>query len=251
MSSSPPGSDIVLARTPPLPVTRCHLATVALEMMSRSRTAVNSPIVPWTAGGGRGLHRGRALSPVGRGSSCQSGNVITPPLNMAAGSVTDRALRAAPVLRTPVLLTGSGPAGPAGVSVPLPVSHKATLPSGLAAAPVLTPALPPVRPADIVKVSTGRQRPATTCLTAQWTESGGLGLPSLPVLLPVGWGFRSRSGFVTAPPPNMAAGRVLEKDVRPTSVRPTSTVQWMGCGHNGHHGNPVRTRSGTRASTVS
>ena len=132
MSSCRTGSDIVPARTPPLPVTRCHLATVALEMMSRSRTVVNSPIVPvrrstnlietlclymkpdhcsdwlslqWTAGGGRGLHRGRALSTVGRGSSCQSGNVITPPLNMVAGSVTDRAHRAAPVLRTPVLVT--------------------------------------------------------------------------------------------------------------------------------------------------
>ena len=64
----------------------------------------------------------------------------------------------------------------------------------------------------------------SVCL-CQWTESGGLGLPSLPVLLPVGWGFRSRSGFVTVPPPNMAAGCVLDKDIGPESVRPTSTVQ--------------------------
>lgn len=185
LSSSPPNCDIAPALTPPLPMTQRHLETIALETNSRPWTAASSQTVQWTAAGGRGLRLGRAQSPVGRGFSCQSGGVIVPPLNMAADSVTDRALRAASV-RVPVQSTGSGPGGLSGVSVLLHVSHNAKLLSELASASAQTPPLPPARLAEIARVTTGREKTATTCRTAQWTEVGDLGLPCLPVLLPVG-----------------------------------------------------------------
>lgn len=242
MSASPPECDIVPALTPPPPKTRCRLAMVAVDTTSWPRTAANSPTAQWTAAGGRGLLLGRAPSPVGRGFSCQSEPVIAPPPNMAADCVTDRRLGAASA-RVPVLSMGSGLGGPVGGSVPLPVSHKAVLPRGLATAPALTPPLHPAHLAVVAVVMTGRQKTATRFLTAQWMEPGGPGPPSLPVLLPVGWGSRCRPGDVTAPPPNMAAGRVPERDAGRARVRPTSTAQWMGCGQSGRHGNRVNTRS--------
>lgn len=250
MSLSPPEGDIVIALALPLPMTQCHLVTVALETSFRPRTAENFPTVQWTAAGGRGLSPDRARPPVGRGFSYHSERVIVPPQNMGVDTVTDRALGVASV-RVPVQLTGSGPVGPIGVSVPLPVSHKAEFPSGLATAPVRTPNLHPARLAKVALVIRARQRTATTCPTAQWTEVGVLGLPSLPVLLPVGLGFKCHSGDVTARPPNMAASHVLERDVEPASVRPMSTVQWMGYGQSGRHGNHVNTHLVGGTSAVS
>lgn len=101
-------------------------------------------------------------------------------------------------------------------------------------------------------------------------EVGGLGHPSVPVLLPVGWAFRCQSGDVTAPPPNMAVVHVWEKHVKPRSAQPNSTVQvwylsacegqrlrhvllihvqvlffqWTACGPSGPSGVSVSTRAG-------
>lgn len=155
MSSSRPNSDIARALAPPPPLTLYLPATVALETASRLRTAVSCPTVQWMAAGACGLHQVRALSPVGRGYSCQPGPVIPPPLNMAADSVMDQTLRAASV-KVPVQSTGFGPVGPAGESVPLPVSHKAELQSGLATAPVLTPPPQLPRPAEVAMETTTR-----------------------------------------------------------------------------------------------
>lgn len=77
-------------------------------------------------------------------------------------------------------LTGSGLAGPAGGSVLLPVSYKAELPSGLAAAPALTPPPHPTPRAQFALVTAGRQRTATTCLIALVHLSA-----PLPVSLPL------------------------------------------------------------------
>ncbi len=135
IKSSPSEFDIVHVLTPPLPVTRCLTAIVALEMRARSWTAANSPTVQvregsdqiksssfqrkpdmfsdwlslqWTAAGGRGLCLHNVPSPVGRGFSCQLGGVIAPPLNMVAATVRDQAQRAV------------------SVRAPAPVTHKHT-----------------------------------------------------------------------------------------------------------------------------
>lgn len=122
MSSFPPGCDIAPALTPSRQTTHRHLATVALETPYRCSTVASFPTVQvreepthdvirkrsklsnylssyWlslqrTAAGARGLHSGHAQSPVGRGCSCQKGNVIAPPLDMEAKSAKGRALRA-------------------------------------------------------------------------------------------------------------------------------------------------------------
>lgn len=250
MSSPPPECDVVPALILPPLMTQCHLAIVALKTTLRCKCAASCPTVQWTAAGGRGLRLGRAPSPVGRGSSCQPGSVIAPPLNMEASTVTGRAPRAASV-RVHVLWTGSGLAGPAGVNAPPPVSHKAELRSGLATAPALTPPLQPRRLDKVAKVTSTRRRTAITCLTVKWTGVGGLGRPSPPVLLPVEWGFRCPSEPVTAPPPNMAAVHVLERQVEAASVPLMSTVQWTASGRSGRRGISVNTRLGGGTSAVS
>lgn len=63
-------------------------------------------------------------------------------------------------------LTGSGLVGPVGGSVLLPVTHKAKLPSGFATARVLTLPPHPILVAQFARVTTGKQRTASTCLSA-------------------------------------------------------------------------------------
>lgn len=201
------------------------------------------------AAGGRGLSPGRAPSPVGMGSGCQSGRVIAPPPNMEDDSATDRAPRASSV-RVPVRWTGSGPVGRFGASVLLPVSQRANRLSGLVTAPALTPPPPPVRPETAAVERTRRRTPARTCLTAQWTEGGGPGQTSLPVLLPVGWGSSCPAGGVIVLPPNMAASPVLERTIEPESATPTRTVQWTGGGPSGPSGPPAGTPSEGRTSAA-
>lgn len=105
-------------------------------------------------------------------------------------------------------MTGSGLAGPAGGSVLLPASHKAKLPSGIAAAPALTPPLPPTLGAQFALVTAGRQRTATTCLTAQVHPSAPLPVSlrlssSISICLcpsaPVNGGWGSWSPFSSCP----------------------------------------------------
>lgn len=52
-----------------------------------------------------------------------------------------------------------------------------------------------------------------------------LGRPSLPVLLPVGWGFSCQPGNATVPPLNMAACHVEERRIEAAFVRRMFTVQ--------------------------
>lgn len=201
--------------TPPPPTTPHHMAMVVLETASRSRTALRSPTVQWMGTGGRGLHLDPAPSPVGRGSSCQSGHVISQPLNTAVVIVLGRAPSPVPVT-VRVQLTGSGPAGPVGANVPPPASEIPTdFQPGLATALVLTLPPHPFRPVKVAQVMPVKSRPVPTCLPVQWMEGGAPGLPSHPVLLPVGWAFRCQSGNVTAPPSNMVDVRVSELKDKP------------------------------------
>lgn len=165
--------------------------------------------------GGRGLHLGPAPSPVGRGSSCQSGHVISRPLNTAVVIVLGRAPSPASVA-VRVQSTGSGPVGPVGPTVPPPASEiLADLQPGPAAAPVLTPPPRPFHLVKVVQVMPVKSRPVSTCVPVQWTGGGAPGLPSHPVLLPVGWDFNCQSGNVTAPPSNMADVHVSELKDKP------------------------------------
>lgn len=160
--------------------------------------------------------------------------------------------------------TGSGPAGPAGASVPRPAILKAVRPRGPASAPALTPPPPPARLAPAALATGSRRRTASTCPPApvrprpgsvlpslgvhvlgftvsvclsQWTAAGASGRPSRPVPSPVGWGFRCQTGNATVPPPTTADGRVPESSGGPESAGPTSTVQVRGRGKGRRHGN--------------